>query len=189
MTRYEQVTDTVEVPRNTGVEGFLRVLRIYLSKPRVQEINIDSRGKVTVRRWAPANDGDRNAGVDFGDLQPHGIVRNAQVEEVLLSRGANAAAALGALLDMVAQEHLVPLAFMTGAGTVLWSWYCSSTGYQLRSKDTLHGLPLHTDIALPDTALILAAGYGRDAALVDTRTAYKIEIPTQPNEVEEVCIL
>jgi len=31
---------------------------------------------------------------------------------------------------------------------------------------------------LPDTALVLAAGFGRDAALVDTRRAFKIEIPT-----------
>jgi hypothetical protein len=177
MDDFEKVTDTVEVPPNTGLDGFLHTIRTFLRMPRVQEIHVDARGKVTVERFARRDDGDRNVGVDFGELQPHGIVRNTQVEEVAMYDGSNAGVVLGSLLDMVAVAQLKPLAFMTGADSALWDWYKLTTGVRLKNKDTLHGLPLYKDRALPDSALILAAGYGRDAALVDTRRAYKLEMP------------
>lgn len=178
----KEVEDTVEVPPNTGEAGFLHTIRTYLRMPRVQEINIDSRGKIRVRRYAKRNDSDRNTGVDldFSELQPHSIVRNTLVEEVSVLEGANAAVVLGGLLDMVAVSQLKPLAFMTGADSVLWEWYRISTGVVLKNRQSLHGLPIYTDRVLPDTALILAAGYGRDAALVDTRIALKIEMPIYP---------
>lgn len=177
---FQEVVDEINVPPNTGEAGFIHTIRTYLRMPRVQEINIDSRGTVRVRRFAKQNDSDRNVGVDveFTQLQPHGVVRNTHVEEVSFYEGANAAVVLGGLLDLVAVSQLRPLAFMTGADSALWEWYRVSTGVPLKNRENLHGFPVLTDRALPDTALILAAGYGRDAALVDTRTAFKIEMPT-----------
>lgn len=177
MDEFKKVTDTIEVPANTGLDGFLETIRTYLRMPRVQEIRIDARGKVVVERFAREDDSDRNVGVDFGELQPHSIVRNSQVEEVAMYDGANASVVIGSLLDMVAVAQLKPLAFMTGADSALWDWYKMTTGVRLKNKDSLHGLPLYKDRALPDSALVLAAGYGRDAALVDTRQAYKLEMP------------
>ena len=177
-SEFKEVEDTIEVPPNTGEAGFIHTIRTYLRMPRVQEINIDARGRVRVRRYAKQNDVDRNAGIDFGELQPHGIVRNTHVEEISFYEGANAAVVLGGMLDLVAVAQLKPLAFMTGADSALWEWYRLSTGVALKNRESLHGLPLYADRALPDTALILAAGYGRDAALVDTRSAFKIEMPT-----------
>ena len=177
MDDYEEVTDVVEVPKNTGIDGFLQVIRTYLRVPRVQDINIDARGRVTVRRWAKPNDSERNVGVDFEALSPSGVARNAHVEEVSMYDGANAAVVLGGLLDRCANDQLKPLAFLTGANPALWDWYKTTTGVRLRNRSALHGLPLYTDRELPDTALLLAAGYGRDAALIDARTVYKLEMP------------
>lgn len=174
----KEIEQVIEVPANTGLDGFLETIKTFLKMPRVQDIHIDARGKVKVRRFAKPNDGDRNVGVDFGELQPHGIVRNTKVEEVSVYEGANAAVVIGGLLDMVAVAQLKPLAFFTGADTTLWEWYRITTNTMLKSRQSIHGMPLHTDRALPDSALILASGYGRDAALVDTRTAFKIEMPT-----------
>lgn len=178
MSEYTEVTDVVEVPSNVGVEGFLQTIRVYLRKPRVQSILIDSRGKVSVRRFVMEGDTERNVGIDFTELQPSAIVRNAHVEEVTVLGDTNAAVVLGSLLDLVAVSQLKPLAFMTGASTALWEWHRVTTGVTLKNHETLYGLPLYSDRGLPDTALVLAAGFGRDAALVDTRRAFKIEIPT-----------
>jgi hypothetical protein len=178
MDEYKEVQDVIEVPKNAGLDGFLHTIRTYLRKPRVQEIVIDARGKVTVRRYVRADDSDRNVGIDFGELQPSGIVRNSHVEEVTVLGGASAAVAIGGLLDMVAVAQFKPTAFMTGPATALWDWYRVTTGVALRNREQLHGLPLLLDRQIPDTALILTMGYGRDAALVDTRQALKIEIPT-----------
>jgi hypothetical protein len=178
MSEFKEVTDVVEVPKNAGIDGFLLTIRTYLRKPRVQEITIDARGKVSVRRYVRSDDSDRNVGIDFDGLQPAGVVRNAHVEEVSVFEGANAAVVIGGLLDMVAVAQLKPLAFMTGAGSALWDWYRITTNVALKNRESLHGLPLYLDRQIPDTALVLAAGFGRDAALVDTRNAFKIEIPT-----------
>jgi hypothetical protein len=177
MDELEKITDTIDVPANTGTDGFLHTIRTFLRMPRVQEIRIDARGRVTVERYAKRDDSDRNVGVDFGELQPHAIVRNSHVEEVAVYEGANAAVVLGSLLDLVDIAQLKPLAFMTGADSSLWDWYKTTTGVRLKSTDSLFGLPLYKDRALPDSALLLAAGFGRDAALVDTRRAYKLEMP------------
>ena len=178
MSGFREQIDVVEVPRNTGMDGFLRTVRTLLSKPKVQEINIDARGKIRCKRYVREDEEDvRNAGIDFEDLSPAAVVRNTQVEEVPILEGASSAVVLGALFDTVSAAQLTPVAFVTGAGTSLWDWYKTTTGTPLRSKTTLHGLPLYTDRNIPDTALLLTAAYGKNAALVDARNTFKIEMP------------
>ena len=178
MSGFREQIDVVEVPRNTGMDGFLRTVRTLLSKPKVQEINIDARGKIRCKRYVREDEEDvRNAGIDFEDLSPAAVVRNTQVEEVPILEGASSAVVLGALFDTVSAAQLTPVAFVTGAGTSLWDWYKTTTGTHLRSKTTLHGLPLYTDRNIPDTALLLTAAYGKNAALVDARNTFKIEMP------------
>ena len=189
MDDYQEVTDTIEVPPNTGLEGFLHTVRTLLRLSKVQEIRIDARGTITCRRYAKPNDSDRNLGIDFSELQPSGIVRNTNVEEVAVYEGANAAVVVGGLLDVVAAEQYKPLAFMTGADTVLWDWYRTSTRVSLKNKEMLHGLPLYRDRLIPDTALILVSGYGRDAALSDARRSHKIEMPQYEYPTTEVEVM
>lgn len=187
MSEYKEVTDTIEVPRNTGIDGFIHTVRQLLLKPKVQEIRIDARGKITCRRFALMNDNSQNSGVEFDGLFPSAIVRNTEINEIAVAEGANAAVVLSSLMDMVATTQLKALAFISGADTSLWEWFRASTGVNMQNRTSLLGLPLHTDRAIPDTALILTAGYGRDASLMDARSSFKIEMPhyTYPdNDIE-----
>jgi len=188
---YEEVKDTIQVPANTGIEGFLHTIREILRRSGVQSINIDARGMVSYRRFIPkTKDGAdlRNIGVSFEELQPSGIVRNANVEEVQLYDNVNASVVVGALCDMARTIRLNPTAFVSGADTVFWEWHRATTGVSLRSRDHLYGLPFLTDRLIPDTALLLCAGYGRDASFADTRQVYKVEMPSAelPNSDVEV---
>lgn len=181
MDDFREVTGTVRVPRNTGVEGFLDTIRQLLRRPRVQEIRVDVRGTVSFRRFALASeedgDNDNNYGIDLTSLHPYAIVRNAQVKEFMPPADLSAAVVVGLMFEKSAQENLRPLSFVTGTDPVLWAWYRFTTGHELAESDTFFGLPLLRDRQIPDTVLLLCSGYGRDAAFVDTRVSYKVEMP------------
>jgi hypothetical protein len=187
MSVYREFVDEIQVPRNVGIDGFVHTVRELLKKERVQDIHIDARGTITCRRYVLEGNEAGNTGVDFEGMMPGAIVRNTDIREVLVPAGASAASVLIGLMDTVAVAHLVPVAFVTGADSRLWSWYERSTGAVLQQRDTILGLPCYTDRMIPDTALILAAGYGKDAAFVDSRKSYKIEMPERVGK-EEVII-
>ena len=157
--------------------GFANTIKTLLVKPRVQQITIDARGKVSCRRYIQEDDDLRNSGIDFEDLSPASIVRNTIVEEVPVYADTNAAVVVGALFDTVISAQLTPIAFVSGLGTTLWDWYKHTTGTQLRSKDTLHGLPLYTDRAIPDTLYCYRRLRQRRGASRCTQHI-KIEMPT-----------
>lgn len=181
MEDYREVTGTIEVPANTGIDGFLKTIRELLKRPRLQEIVIDARGKVTFRRFAKngENYGDpnNNFGVDLSDLSPYNVIRNAQVTECIPPDGLSAPVIVSIMFDRVAKDRLIPLAFATGANTALWAWYQYTTGYSFETRDRFFGLPILFDRQLPDTALLLCAGFGRDAKFIDTQVSYKVEMP------------
>jgi hypothetical protein len=175
---YREVTGSIQVPANTGIEGFLHTLRTLLRKPRLQRVVIDSRGKVSFTRYALPDEEEEpdNFGVDFESLQPYYVIRNAQVHEVLLPTEP-APVSIARLFDRVASEALRPLAFALGADSQLWSWYTLSTGHTPSTRSSFFGLPVFTDRNIDDSAIFLCAGYGRDAAFIDTQVSYKISIP------------
>jgi hypothetical protein len=180
MDEYREVTGTIEVPANTGLEGFVKTIRELLRRPRLQEINIDARGKVTFRRFAKngeEHEQGNNFGVDLSDLQPWHVIRNAEIKECLPPQDLPAAVIVGIMFDQVAKDRLIPLVFATGRMTVFWDWYQFTTGYTFETRDRLFGLPVLTDRQLPDTALLLCAGFGRDAKFIDTQVSYKVEMP------------
>ena len=181
MDDYREVTGTINVPSNTGIDGFVKTIRELLRRPRLQEINIDARGKVTFRRFAKNGEEygnqDNNFGVDLSDLQPYNIIRNAEIKECLPPSDLPASVIIGIMFDQVSKDTLVPLAFATGRMTVLWDWYQFTTGYVFETRDRLFGLPLLTDRLLPDTALLLCSGFGKDAKFIDTQVSYKVEMP------------
>ena len=187
---WEEKTNRIEVPKNTGIEGFLYAIKEILRRPRIQEIKIDSKGVITYRLYAQKDKPINNVGIEFGDISPYGVIRNADVVELTVQSGQSAAVIVAAVLDIAATEQLYPIAFVTGADTVFWGWYRETTGTPFRSTNHLFGWPLYTDRLLPDTALILCTGYGKDAALVDTQRAYKIEmqfaLATPPDTTVEV---
>ena len=189
MPEYREVSASVEVPRNTGVDGLLYTIREILKRPRVQTVTIDARGTVTYKRFAREDEEDKNIGLSFEGLSPADILRNGDVQEVPLLFGLNAAVAMGKLFDMAGQDQLHPTTLVSGAASIFWVWYRKTTGLALKPSDEIYGLPFLRDRGVPDTALILCAAYGRDAALVDTKKAYKIEMEagvTLPNTTVEI---
>jgi hypothetical protein len=186
MPEYREIEETLNVPKSVGMEGFLRTIREILKLPQVMSVNIDANGAVTYRRFVMENE-PATVGIDFSDLEPWGVIRNGEVEELpVLSQ--SAAIVLGMMMDRASAEKMHPVAFVTGANSVFWEWFFDSTGHRITSREYVLGLPLHTDRHAPDTALILCAALTRDAALVDTRKSYKIEMNylLGPNTVVEV---
>ena len=176
MSDYEEVTGEVEVPRNVGVRGFLKAIEDILKLPRVQDIHIDARGKVTYRHFMREGEERKPLSVDFESLMPYAVIRNSRVVE-LLDPDLNACVAVGQLFSMALTDHLYPVAVVGGANTNFWKWLEASTGLIVPSEDELFGVPFMRDRQLEDYVLVLCAGYARGAALVDTQKSYKLVIP------------
>lgn len=178
MADYREVTGSIQVPANTGTEGFLHTIKTILRKPRVQRVTIDARGKVSFTRYALSDESDEpvNLGVDFSDLQPYYVIRNATVRELLLPTEP-APVSVGRMFDRAASDHMRPIAFATGADSQLWSWYALSTGHSVSAREQFFGLPVLTDREIDDGVVFLCAGFGRDAAFIDTQVSYKISVP------------
>lgn len=177
---FREVTGTVKVPANTGIEGFLHTIKEILKKPRVQSINIDGRGSVSFRFFVSEGDdieNTKNFGVDFAALEPYAIIRNADIQEVFLPPDVAASTAVSVMFEKATGDRLRPLAFATGAKSILWDWYRFTTGHELHQTEYFFGLPVLTDRQIPDTVLLLCAGFGKDAAFIDTQASYKIEMP------------
>lgn len=188
MSDFKEVEGTITVPPNTGRAGFLRAIEAILRKPRVQSVEIDSRGYVKFRRWVLNGEDaskENNFGVDFKDLQPFHIVRNARVQELVPPEDLPAPVVLGLMFEKSARDQMHPLAFVTGPQTTLWEWYRFTTGHDMQERLTLFGLPLKHDRHIPDTALLLCAGYGKDAKFIDTQVSYKVEIPSFQPPLDE----
>jgi hypothetical protein len=173
---YKEVTETVEVPKNTGTKGFLHVVEGILKRPRVQSIEIDARGKVSYRYFARKGEENLPLNTNFDTLMPYMAIRNGAVVE-LADPSSHAPTAVGQLFDMAAVDHLFPIAWAAGANTKLWDWYVDTTEFNPSSREEFFGLPFLTDRAIPDESLILGAAYARGAALIDLQKSYKIVIP------------
>ncbi len=177
MKELREVEVTVPVPSNTGIAGFLRTIEAILRKPRVQKIVIDARGSITFRHFVSEAEPTANFGVDFAGLRPMDIVRNGEVEEVAVKARDNAMAVVGRLMDIVVTRQMRPLAFIVGTQTRLWDWFFISGGKQPSTKSHFFGAELLVDESVPPETLLLCAGFGRDAALLDARLTLKVSIP------------
>jgi hypothetical protein len=190
MPDYRKVEESMEVPRNTGVSGFIRTLEGILRLPRVQTIHVDAAGKVSWARYVMEEEDLAPLSVGFEDLEPWAIIRNREVVELSIEAVAQSAPlVLAMMLDRAAMEGLHPTAFVSGAETVFWNWFADTSGYRLASKQMIMGLPFYLDRHAPDTALILCAAYTANALLSDSQKGYKIEmnyITTAPDTYVEV---
>jgi hypothetical protein len=173
---YKEVTETVEVPKNTGIRGFLHVVEGILKRPRVQGIEIDARGKVSYRYFARKGEENLPLSMSFDTLMPYMAIRSGTVVE-LADPSSHAPTAIGQMFDRAASDHLFPVAWVSGANTRLWDWYADTTELSPSSKEEFFGLPFLTDRAIPDETLILGAAYARGAALIDLQKSYKVVIP------------
>lgn len=173
---YREVKNHVEVPKAAGVTGFLLTVEKILKLPRVQEIHIDARGKVSYRHYVREGEPMQELQVDLESVMPYAVVRNSTVSE-LVAPDYNAAVALGQLFDLCAADHLFPTAFIAGPTTEFWKWYEASTTIAITSREELYGVPILLDRFVEDRTLILCASFSRTGVLVDTQRSYKLVMP------------
>lgn len=175
---YQEVTDTLDIPRHAGVEGFLVSIRGILRLPRVVNISIDSRGKITYTRYARPSEPRKNIEVDFDSVAPSAIIRNGAVTELdVESTEHNAAVCLARMFARAAADHMYPVGWVIGGDSHFRAWHMSTTGVDL-PEESAYALPVYRDRFIPDEALLLACAYGPNAALIDARVAYKITMPS-----------
>lgn len=172
-----EVSSTVEVPKNTGIEGFVVTLRELLRRPRIQEILIDAKGKVSYKRLM-RDDEPEAFNIDLETVTPSGVLGSAVIEELVLPDYIPAATTIGKMFDRFAIDQVYPIAFVSGIGTVFWEWYRVTTKSALHSRNSVFGLPLLLDRKIPTTALILCGAVTPSTSLVDTARALKIEMET-----------
>ena len=177
MNGFEEHTGTLDVPKNTGLDGLLlTVKQIIQQHDYVQDINIDSRGTIKFRYFSQNGEEAPKFNVDFDFLQPDSIIRNGQVREIIIPEEASASTIIGVLFEAANRERMYPVAFAAGPGSHFWDWHYTTTGIQLQSRDALYGLPFLTDRHIPDSVLLLCTAIGRGASLVDTQISYKISM-------------
>jgi len=179
---YQEKIERVEIPKSTGVEGFLHAIKAILQLPNIQKIEISGKGEVSYRYFVPKDAKDVATGslkVSFETLEPYGVIRNGKVVE-LMSPALNAAVAIGQLFNMASLDHLHPLALVGGANTELWAWYEGTTSIHMPTMESLYGLPFYGERMLEDNVLVLCAGFVRDGSLIDTQKSYKLCIPPFP---------
>jgi len=173
--QYEEVTRTLEVPKNVGPGGFILALKQIIQLPRVQRVEIMASGKVSYTYYKQEGAPDRPLSVDFETIAPSAIVRNTEMIELPLVEEDTAPAVVCKMFRAVRVAGLVPIAFVTGADTAFWGWH-SRAGIVAPdgAKDDAYGLPLVQDRHIPDEVLVLCAGYARSSALVDTVRSFKV---------------
>lgn len=189
MGGYAERSHSISVPKNTGIDGFLRTLRSILVLPRVQSINIDSTGAVRYTRYVHEEETDHPVAVDYEDLEPWGVIRNGDLEEVSIPIS-SASSVISYMLNKVTQEGLVPAAFAIGVNSALWAWHERTSGVRLTQKSgMLYGLPVYTDRQIPDTRLILCGAYVRGGLINCHRfiaTSMSEPVSTPPQTLVEI---
>jgi hypothetical protein len=176
---FEQVSEVVEVPRHSGKEGFVQLIRTILNLGHVQDIHVQANGKVTYKYLA-AKDVERpafNPEQLFERVSPSCVVRNSILQEIVVDVKANAMETLFRVMRIARLDRVETISWVTGADTILPVWLTKRSTIPedvIRPYDVLMGLPVWKDRMLPDESLILCCGSNLGADLADTTHSYKI---------------
>jgi hypothetical protein len=182
MPDYELKSETFEVPKNTGTEGFLLAIKTILKMPKVQGISIDARGKVTYQQFVERGEfHEVGPTISFETLMPYACVRNGSIKE-LVSNEKSPAITIAKMFQVVARERLYPVAWVTGANTTLWDWFRKYSGLEMENQEDFYGLPVLTDRHLDDYVLVLATSFGRSTNIVDVQKSFKIIMPQRKED-------
>ena len=172
----EQVVATVDVPRNAGIEGFIKLIRSILGIRGVQEILITGAGKVTYKYVGERSKEEFNPETWFESVQPAYILRNSLLIEMPMVHP-DSLVTLFLMMRHARLDNVEPIAWATGAGNLLPQWLARGSAIGdafIHPIDTLLGLPVFKDRMIPDESLTLCAGPIRGADLIETTRSYKI---------------
>lgn len=175
MGRLIDKTDTIEIPRGAGLEGYIKALRDIWPLSLVRRILIE-KGKIEYVRQVQPDDPFVPLKVDFDTVMPHTIIRNGEVRELEVPID-NAAFALAQMFRRASLDRLIPVAFVGGPLSVVWEWHHRTTGIELPITTELYGLQFLNDPHIEDATLFLCTSTERGAALIDTQRSYKILMP------------
>ena len=176
----EPVVSTIEVPKSSGIDGFIKLIRSILKLGRVQYINISANGTVEYKylRHPENREGGINPEQFFEDVAPSHLIRSASIlREVMFADDAHALEVLFRMLRSAYIDGVHPVAWASGAATILPKWLVNRSYLseeQVTPCDTLLGFPVYKDRKLPDEALVLCATPERSAELAGMTHAYKI---------------
>jgi hypothetical protein len=178
MSNYVIKEQVIEIPKSTGIDGFLLVLGSVLKLPRVSDINIEATGVVKVKRWLREEElADSTIQFDFDSVSPYSIIRNGEVQDVgFATEDKTPLWWIGHLFLQAQQDHMHCVSFVTGADVVVFNW-CAAE--DLRFRDELFGLPVLRDRFIDDDVLLLCTSYGQETRMVDVRKSYKLTLPTE----------
>lgn len=176
------ITETIEVPKNTGKAGLLRVVEGIIELKRVVKIEINgerSPVKVTYKRFAPEDEPDRPLSIELESLSPYAVLRNGDIQEFDGGEGLPAVV-IARLFREVSLSGLWPIAFVASTATRFWDWHKETMEMTpSQTREDAYGLPFHTDRQVPDDTLLIAASYDRAATIIDAQRAYKLLLPNR----------
>lgn len=176
MQGYTSLEETMTVPLNTGVEGFLLAMRKILRLPKVQEVHIDLAGRVRVTRLIRDDEEPQAWEVDFSSLTPMQILRHQIIVE--LEGGDNPTLAIARLFQRASQEHMVPIAFAAGAPSSFWRWQEKAAGLAIPfDQSEAYGLPVFYDANIDQSVLILCTAHTRGGNMIDVKKGFQIRVP------------
>jgi len=182
MADLEQVEESIQVPPNTGVDGFLLAIRKILRLGRVQGINIGPTGKVTWTRLilgTPSADPLKELeGPElFDTVRPYFIITHNEIVE--LDVHADPLQGIARLFQKAATQGMYPVAWVSGTRSLFWDWHASATGMAPPgNRGEAYGLPLLYEEKIPDDVLILCTAHERGGAMIDVKLSFKLVMLT-----------
>lgn len=174
------ITETIEVPKETGVAGLLRLFEEVVRLKRVVEVHVlahRSPVKVTYKRFAAEDEPDKPLAIDLESLSPYSVLRNGEIKEFDGGTGP-AAVVIAHLFREVSLMGLWPTALVGGRASRFWDWHKETMGMvPSQTREDAYGLPFLTDRQIEDNTLLLAASYDRTSTIIDAQRAYKLLLP------------
>jgi hypothetical protein len=176
MREYEQHEEEMEIPKGSGIPGFLQALKGVLSLPRVSDVRINAQGKITYTFFLRKGEAMNKLAVNFGDVMPYAIVRNGVIDEIS-NPSWSAVVACAQMMEAAARDHMYPVGFLGSQTSSFWNWYEEGLGNPTSTRDELFGYPFFFDAQLEEHALLLCTAYRRGGSITDTVKSYKVTVP------------
>lgn len=179
MSDYKQVEETIDIPLESGIDGFLLGIRQILALSRVVELRVHGNGKLTYKRWVRDEDeANANLRIDFESVTPIGVIRNNDVVDVgVVDDKVSPAVAVCRLLHRVQVDYMYPTVLVVGANSVFFDWFRGCGIDIQKNAERFFGHQLVRDRFVEDDTLLVCASYGPGGSLIDTRTTYKLLLP------------
>lgn len=181
MSKLSKIQRSIEIPKNTGIQGFLRAIRSVLELPRTVwfQAELKKGGAVlSYERYIEEGQEERPPQIDFGSLTPYRLIRLTDIREIAVPPSGDAGRVVADLFRLMAAESLWPLAWVGGQNSTFWAWHSQTTGVPLEVGSTAaYGLPFLTDAEVDNETLLLVGGYQRGAELNEAQLTLRILIP------------